>query len=266
MVGDLRKKVLGRRIKAVRLGAPKILRGVSPAYFQKNLSGRKILAVRRVAKNIFFELSGGYLLAVHPKMTGHFLYGRFSPSAVKHARLEFDLDSGLTLYFNDVRKFARVMFGSAEKIKNAKEFSLLGPDPLDKNFTLSILSGLLKSKKGRIKSVLLDQKVIAGIGNIYADEILFSAKIHPLTPAYRLAPAELKRIFEATKKILKKAVALRGSSLSDFFDLAGRKGFYGPRRLVYKRPGQPCYRCQTLIKRIRIGGRSAHFCPKCQRI
>lgn len=263
MVSDLNKKVRGRRIKSVRLSAPKILKSGSPAFFKKNIAGKRIIGIRRLAKNILFDLSGGFLLAVHPKMTGHFLYGQ-SPGRFKHIRLALFLDNGQNLYFNDMRKFGRILFGPREKLENSKELKSLGPDALAGNLTLKKFKEILSVKKGKIKSVLMDQQTIAGIGNIYSDEILFTAKIHPLTLVSSLGGNSLAKIFSAMKKILKKAVLLRGSSLSDFFDLSGEKGTYGDRRLVYGRVGQPCRRCQTPIKRIKINGRSSYFCPRCQ--
>lgn len=150
-------------------------------------------------------------------------------------------------------------------MKNSEEFKSLGPEPLDKSFIFEKFKNTLP-QRGRIKQVLMDQTIIAGIGNIYSDEILWEAKIHPLEDVSKIPDDELKKIYLATKKILKKAIELRGESISDFRDVEGNRGFFDKARKVYRRTGEKCPRCGTIIQREKIGGRSVHFCPRCQQL
>ena len=170
------------------------------------------------------------------------------------------------LALSDLRKFAKVILGETEEMENLPELARLGPDAMDANFKFSDFSQIILSESRKIKQVLMDQEVVAGIGNIYSDDILWKAKIHPLKSANKLSKKDLKEIWKAMKSILKKALKLRGTSTSDFRDTVGKKGRYGDVRLVYQREGEKCSRCGAEIKRIKIGGRSAHFCPKCQKI
>ena len=166
---------------------------------------------------------------------------------------------------SDLRKFAKVLIADEKDFKNLEDVKNIGPDPLKPSFQFNQFVGLIRKKKGVIKKILMDQNVISGIGNIYADDILFAAKIHPLKKVEKLNDKELKSIFEAIKKILKKAIKLRGTSTSDYRDTAGKEGKYTEARLVYQREGEKCLRGNGIIKRIKIGGRSAHFCPVCQK-
>ena len=181
-------------------------------------------------------------------------------------RLIFYLDNGQMLALSDLRRFAKVLFGEREQIENLKELKNLGVDPIDPKTTFKDFAAAITKRTRNIKQVLMDQTVISGVGNIYADDILWFTKIHPLKKASELSQKELKNIWLATRKILKKAIELRGTSVADFRDTAGKKGRYGEVRLAYQLTGKPCRRCKTSIKRIKIGGRSAHFCPNCQRI
>ena len=176
------------------------------------------------------------------------------------------VDNWKMLAFSDLRKFGKVILGTKEQIENLPELKKLGPEPLDKSFKFIKFVKLIKSEKRKIKQVLMDQEVIAGIGNIYSDDILWMAKIHPFKPANKLSERELKELWKAMRQILTKALKLRGTSISDYRDTAGKEGEYTEERLVYQREGEPCQRCKTKIKRVKIGGRSAHFCPACQRL
>jgi formamidopyrimidine-DNA glycosylase len=165
------------------------------------------------------------------------------------------------LAFSDLRKFAKAELWESDRL----EFPDLGPEPLSALFDFEKFKKTIKGKRGKIKQVLMDQRVVAGIGNIYSDEILFKAKISPLKETSFLSVAELKRIYLAMKKILALAIKLGGESISDFRRLSGEKGYYDKARKVYRKTGEPCpRRCGGVVKRVKIGGRSAHFCPKCQ--
>ena len=292
VVRDLNKKVIGRRIVGVWLDWPKMIKDPFDqsrtkiahkhvANFSKALAGKKIIKVRRRAKNILIYLSGDLLLLIHQKMTGHMLVGKWQitngkkvkplgggPIADdpynKYIHLIFYLDNGKMLALSDLRKFAKAILGPVKQIENLEELKNLGPDALDPGLKFIKFVKLIKSERRKIKQVLMDQEVIAGIGNIYSDDILWAAKIHPFRAANKISEKELKAIYGAMKKILTRALKLRGTSSSDFRDTAGEKGGYGNELLVYQKEGEPCSRCATKIIRKKIGGRSAHFCPACQ--
>jgi len=170
------------------------------------------------------------------------------------------------LALSDLRKFAKVELWDTRKLAGSEEMKNLGPEPLEKDFTFEKFKEILKRKKGKIKQVLMDQKVIAGIGNIYSDEILFEAKINPFKPIPKLTLKELRRVYKFIIKVLKKGIELRGESMIDWRDSRGRKGFYDKYRKVYRREGEKCFRCRRIILRRKLGGRSAHFCPQCQKL
>ena len=304
IVDDLRKKVIARRIVGVFFYSPKIIKRLRTLEFKKQIKGLKITGVQRRGKNILIYLIQKsirqladknqndnskikiFLLLIHQKMTGHLLYGKWGVKKVSsnkfqvislikgplrekvngYIHLIFYLDNGWQLALSDLRKFAKVLFGRKEEIKNLPDLKRLGPEPLDESFKVDKFISLISLEKRKIKQVLMDQEVISGIGNIYSDEILWQVKIHPFTPANQLTNSQLKDIYSAMRRILKKAIKLRGTSISDFRDISGKSGAYADVRKVYAKEGERCQRCQTLIKRIKIGGRSAHFCPKCQKI
>jgi formamidopyrimidine-DNA glycosylase len=294
VVDDLNKKVLGRKITGIWLDWPKAIKDPLDQsktkiahkhveIFKKSVVGKKILSVKRRAKNILIYLSGDFLILIHQKMTGHMLVGRWQiakgktlpiePRAVvddpynRFIHLLFYLDNGQMLALSDVRKFAKAILGKTKQIENLPELVRLGPEPLDSKFKYENFQKIISSEHRKIKQVLMDPEVIAGIGNIYSDEILWEAKIHPLKPANKLNSVQLKTLWSAMRKILAKAVRLRGTSSSDFRDTAGEKGSYTNVLLVYQREGELCYRCKTKIQRLKsVGGRSAHFCPQCQKI
>lgn len=281
IVDDLNKKIVGRKIIGVWSDWPKLVKKPSFEIFQKIIEGKKILSVSRRAKNILIYLSDNLLLLIHQKMTGHLLVGRWGVKGKKIIPLEprnvvsdpynsyihliFYLDNGRMAALSDVRKFAKVILGKKEDIENLPEIKELGSEPLDSSFEVDKFISLISLEKRKIKQVLMDQKVISGIGNIYSDEILWSAKINPFEPANKISDKKLKDLFKAIKNILAKAIKLRGISVSDFRDTAGKKGYYGDKRLVYRREGEKCSRCGEIVVRKKIGGRSAHYCPKCQK-
>ena len=265
-VKDLQKKVLSRTFVDVWTDAKKIVKKPKDfEEFRKQLKSKKIQKIWRRGKNIIFELSEDYSLLIHQKLTGHLLYGEWKKDRVNtYIHLKFFLDNGEILALSDLRKFAKVELWKTEEL--LEELENLGPESLAKDFAFEKFKEILKDKRGKVKQVLMDQKVITGIGNIYSDEILWVARVHPFRDVSKLNEGELERIYQALKKILKKAIELRGESISDYRDPAGRKGKFDKMRKVYRRKGENCFRCGTIIQRKKIAGRNAHFCPKCQKL
>jgi len=281
IVLGLKKKVLKRTFIDVWTDFKKIIKEPKDfEKFKKEIKGRKIRKVWRRGKNIILDLSGEKSLLIHQKLTGHLLLGKWKfenrewrsliPGPLsddpmnRFLHLIFFLDNGKQLALSDLRKFAKVELLDKEALE--KELSSLGYEPLEKNFTFEKFKETLRQAQGKIKQVLMDQNVIAGIGNIYSDEILWMAKIHPFKEIKRLNDEEIKRIYEAMREILPKAIKVGGESISDFRRISGEKGGFDPLRKVYRREGEKCSRCGTIIKRVKLAGRSAHFCPKCQTV
>lgn len=282
IVRDLNQKVLGRTFVDLWADFKKLIKRPKDfKKFKKEIKGRKIEKIRRRAKNILFDLSGNKTLLIHQKLTGHLLLGKWQwekggwvskvPGPLsqdpmnRFLHLIFWLDNGQMLALSDLRKFAKVELWERKELSQSKDIQSLGPEPLEKDFTFKKFKECLKNKKGKIKQVLMDQTVIAGIGNIYSDEILWGAKIHPLKEISKLSEDKLKKVYQIIKKILKKAIKVKGESISDFRTLSGEKGGFDPLRKVYRREGEKCSRCATIIKRLKLVGRSAHYCPKCQK-
>jgi formamidopyrimidine-DNA glycosylase len=263
IVRSLGPRIRGRVIDRAELLFKPLLRR-APRGGLATLAGRRILGARRRGKMALIACEGGWTLVFHLKMTGQILLadGREAPD--KHTRLIIRFrDGGPELRFRDVRKFGFLLCVKGAPEGTCSELSCLGPEPLD--ITLEDFGCALRRKKGRIKSLLLNQEIIAGIGNIYADEILFDSRIHPETAAAALSTKAVERLWESTRKILNLAVEAKGSSLSDYVDAEGKPGSFQFFHRVYGLEGEKCGRCGASIRRIVVGGRGTHFCPKCQR-
>lgn len=234
-----------------------IRRQLSKKIIGKKLEGRKITGVRRRAKILILDLSDGTSLIFHLKLTGQLI---FNGKPSQYTRKVFNFNDGSQLIFNDVRKF-----GWWKKVKDIKKIEKeFGPEALGINLkTLQYL--LAKRPNAKIKSLLMDQKFIAGIGNIYSDEILFASRVNPLRRVKTLSGKDIRKIFQNIKKILKAAIKQGGSSVKDYLDVYGKKGNYARYHKVYQKEGKKCPRCGAIIQRIKVNGRSAHFCPKCQK-
>ncbi|MDO8530367.1 MAG: bifunctional DNA-formamidopyrimidine glycosylase/DNA-(apurinic or apyrimidinic site) lyase [bacterium] len=249
--------------------------------FKKELKGKKIVRVWRRAKNVIFELSGGYSLLIHMKMTGHLLVGKWEKVQGEWRSVEpgfmqeringflhliFFLDDGRMIALSDMRKFAKVELWKTDELFNGKEFLAWGPEPLEKSFTLKKFKEALHGKKGKIKQVIMVPQVIAGIGNIYASEALWWARIHPEKSAARLSKKELQALYTAIKKVLAAGIDFGGDSFSDYRNVDGEKGKFEGMKKVYQREKQPCSRCKTPIKRLKLAQRSSFYCPNCQKL
>ena len=283
IVSDLQKILPSLKIGDVWTDWKKMFKNCSFEHFKKEVIGEKILNVERKGKNILIHLSRDKTILVHQKMTGHFLYGNWNFENKKwisknddpirndpqnrFIHLVLDLSNGKQLALSDLRKFAKVLLWPTDKLSELEDVNNLGPDPTDKDFDFNKFQERLANKKGKIKTVLMDQTVFAGIGNIYSDEILWLSGIHPLKQASSLTQEELKLIFNSSKKILKKAIEARGTSDSDYRDPSGKKGHYQEMLYVYGLEGEKCQKKDGgIITRLKVGGRSAHFCPVHQKM
>ena len=270
---DLRGLVLGATIVGARGDWPKTIRSHSPEDFGREVAGRVIEGVGRRAKLLLIELSDGLVLAIHLKMTGQLFVVPAGAPEDRHVRLALEFSDGRELRFRDMRKFGRVGLyprGVLEGAAAAAELGAgdvfnLGPEPLADDFTLARFRAMLTVRRGRLKTLLTDQAFIAGIGNIYADEALWRARLHPLRSAASLRRDDQKRLYEAIRGVLAEAVSFRGSSIDDYTAPEGDGGMQ-ERLQVYQRAGEPCPRCGRPIRRIVLGARSTHFCSWCQRL
>ena len=270
---DLRPRIVGATIVGARSSWARTLRSHAPEAFAEAVAGRQVLAVGRRAKQVLIELSGEAALTVHLKMTGQLFVVPANAPEDPYLRLVLELEDGRELRFRDVRKFGRVgLYGrdpaSGEltvEVGGAAVFAAIGPEPLDPAFTLRDFRRLLRRRKGRLKPLLLDQSFLAGVGNIYADEALWTARLHPLRTAGTLHPADERRLYQAVRTILSEAIERRGSSIDDYTAPDG-DGSMQERLQVYQRTGEPCPRCGRPVKRVVIGARSTHFCSWCQRL
>lgn len=281
---DLKARVLDKKIKEVLILNSKTLK--SPAKESlKILTGNSFSDILRRGKLLIFQLNkGGHYLLIHLKMTGQLIYlsqkekmaGGHSLSSHsfeksvggelpnKHTRAQITFNDKSSLFFNDLRKFGYI------KLVNKKELEKViadnyGPEPLDNNFVQVDFATQLKKKKRNIKAVLLDQKLVAGLGNIYVDEVLFAAGVRPGRLATSLNNQELKKIHQSIIKILSQAIKYRGTTFSNFVDSEGKKGNFSTRLKVYGRGKLPCYHCSSAIIKTKIAGRGTHYCPNCQK-
>lgn len=255
----LRQTILRKKLKDVQVFLPKTVRGG----VLQDLIGQTVRRVDRVGKLMLLRWSGDLTLMWHLKMTGQVLLAQPADDLVKHTHLRFAFN-GLDLRFVDLRQFGYVKLVRTDEAEAQTEYRALGPDALvlDEAGFLDRLG----RRKGRIKPLLLNQSFIAGVGNIYADESLFRAGIHPLTLASDLSQDQRRRLFGAIQDVLTEAVSLGGSSISRFCDVHGKLGYFQTRHQVYRRHEAACPVCGAAIERLRLGGRGTHFCPRCQRV
>jgi len=255
--------LLGLEVEAVRVAFRPVIRNRKPSALDR-LVGRQIVGLRRRGKMILVDFSGGITAIIHLKMTGQLLFCPAAAPSDKHTHLALAFrGSDHELRYRDVRKFGFILGVRTGDVDLAPELRGLGPEPL----TLDLLSFLrrLEGRRGRLKSLLLRQNVIAGVGNIYADEILFQSGLHPLAEVSRLSRRCLERLWSAIQQVLNEAILFKGTTIRDYRDGEGLEGLFQNRLKVYGREGEACTRCGTVIRRIRVSGRSTHFCPRCQR-
>jgi formamidopyrimidine-DNA glycosylase len=270
---DLRPRLVGATIVGARTNWVRTLRSQDPVSFEAGVAGREILAVGRRAKQLVVELTGDAALTIHLKMTGQLFVVPTGTAEDPYVRLVLELGDGREVHFRDIRKFGKIgLYGRdpvsgdlVEELGGAAVFAGIGPEPLAETFSLRDFRLLLRRRKGRLKPLLVDQSFLAGVGNIYADEALWRARLHPLRSASSLRPPDERRLYASIRAVLAEAVERRGSSIDDYTAPDG-DGSMQERLDVYQRTGEPCPRCGNPIKRIVIGARSTHFCSWCQRL
>jgi formamidopyrimidine-DNA glycosylase len=260
---SLAPQLVGRTILEVeRLDWERMVETPSADAFRREIAGRRVLAARRRAKWLLLDLDHGLTLALHLRMSGRLEVHPATAEARAHVHLIIRLDDQRRLFFDDERKFGRVRLLDAAGL--AALDAAYGPEPLDDRFTVAELGRILRGRRTRIKPLLLDQRVIAGMGNIYASEALWLARIHPLTPACAIEADGVTVLHAAIRQALTSAIEHEGSSLRNYRNGYGLRGRNQEHFLAYDRHGHPCQRCGTLIERIVVGQRSTFFCPACQ--
>jgi formamidopyrimidine-DNA glycosylase len=269
---DLRPRIVGATISGVRVAWLRTLRSRDAEGFAAGVIGRRIEDVGRRAKLVVVELSGGYALTIHLKMTGQLFVVPASAPVDPYVRLVFELADGREIRFRDIRKFGKIGLhvrhaATGELVELTDDratFAGLGPEPLDPAFTPDVLRHLAAGRRAPVKAFLLDQRRVAGVGNIYADEALFRARIHPLRPAGRLKRAEIERLHAAIVETLEAGIANSGSSIDDYLDSNGERGSMQDEFLIHLREGQPCVRCGRPVVKLRAAGRGTYVCRRCQ--
>lgn len=260
----LEKKILNRKILNAKVYCDSIIDYPSSSEFEEKIENQIIHNISTRGKWIVIELDKDYLL-VHLRMTGKFFYRNKGDILEKHHHVCFLLDNNEELRFHDVRKFGRMKLIPKEKINEVPPFTELGLEPWDTNLTVSYLKEKFSKKIIPIKTTLLDQTIITGIGNIYDDEILFASKINPLRKTNTLTEKELQNIITNTIEILDKAILQGGTTIRDYTSEEGVTGLFQNELFVHTKVGKPCPNCQTKIEKITIAGRSTYYCPNCQK-
>jgi formamidopyrimidine-DNA glycosylase len=257
----------GRRFERVQILDPRLTRPEPPEIVAAALEGERVADVRRRGKYLIFEFESGRHLLVHLRMTGNLLHpGPKGTEDDPHRRAVVSLDNGSDVVYRDVRRFGTWEVLEPGELEGYFAARRLGHEPLARGFTTAGLATSLAGRRAPIKAALLDQRAAAGIGNIYADEALWYARIHPLTPAGELAPAEVAELRKGIRKALRLGIARQGATLRDYRGADGERGRMQDEFRVYGRAGEPCRRCGTPIEKIRAGGRGTWFCPSCQRL
>jgi formamidopyrimidine-DNA glycosylase len=265
VVRELRPRLVGRRIASVKVSRHRLRRRWLPRWAAA-LSGQRVREVRRRGKWILVCLEGGGHLVIHLGMTGQLTVVSADTPVKDHTHLIFSLDRGARqMRFRDVRRFgSATLFSEADQVQSFFETAGLGPEPFE--LEPGYFRARLAVTRRCLKAVLLDQRVVAGVGNIYADESLFEARLHPAQLGEATSARQARRLHEAVVTVLERAIDKRGSSIRDYVGGSGQKGAYQEEFRVYGRTGTPCIRCGTPIRCVRLAGRSTHFCVRCQKV
>jgi formamidopyrimidine-DNA glycosylase len=264
----LESEVVGRRVVSATVKESRLRRPVAPDLAAR-IGGSAIIRIGRRAKYLLIELSGENVLMVHLGMSGSLTYrlngiatSGFNP---RHDHVSFTLDDGSLLVYNDPRRFGLMKLLSRPELESIAELAELGPEPFASEFNTDHLWRVTRGRTGAIKNLLMDQRVVAGVGNIYASEILFRAGVRPTRRAGRVTRAELGRIAAITPQVLREAIGRGGTTFRSYRDARGQPGRFVERLRVYDREGKPCPVCATTIRAVIVGQRSSFFCPRCQK-
>lgn len=261
----LQPKLTGLKFTNVRILLPKTIRTPEPDEFREMLKDKTILKLGRRGKYLLINLSDGYTLAIHLRMTGRLVCCAGDKPVTKHTHVIFHLNNGSQLQFTDIRQFGRMWLVPTSSMADLAGYKDLGMEPLDELFTRDFLKKELRRRHAKIKPLLLDQTFIAGLGNIYTDEALHRAKINPERLAATLTPREVAHLHHAIQDVLLDGIDSRGTTVRDFADGDGKAGNYQELLRVYNREGGPCHHCGQKIERKKVGGRSSYYCPACQK-
>lgn len=266
---DLKDIIKSRRIEGLEVGLAKAIKNTSGKRFIQELKGDVFESLSRKGKYLIFSLRSGKSLVIHLGMTGRLIHSKRNEEISKYdkkfSRVVFTLSNKETLRFVDMRGFGGIYLIPQKGLERFPRLINLGPEPLGRNFTLQAFKDSLKRHKARIKTLLLNQQFLSGLGNIYALESLYQARISPLRSADSLSDKEIKRLHSAIQRVLIGAIASHGTSIDAYVDAKGRKGSYQYQLSVYRREGERCPHCGGRIKRIKQNNRSTYFCPQCQR-
>lgn len=261
VVRTLEHLIQGRQIQELQIFYPNIIVGDEQAFI-KQLKGQHFKQFKRRGKYLIFEMDD-VLLTAHLRMEGKFYVKKWNEPFERHTHLSFILDHDMRLDYNDTRKFGRMELMGLET--QLEHFKKLGPEPFSDEFNEAYVQNAFKGKKTALKTMLMDQSFVAGIGNIYADEVCFAMGLHPLYPINRFTKAQRVRLIEEIRRILSKAIEAGGSTIRSYTSSLGVNGLFQLQIEVYGKQGQPCVRCGTEIKKIKVNQRGSCFCPQCQR-
>lgn len=258
----LKLKILKKKIKEVNIYYKKIVMD-EEEIFKNNLIGKEVMDIKRIGKWLLFETETHYLLS-HLRMEGKYFIKKEKDPIEKHEHIEFLFEDGSALRYHDTRKFGRMKLVEKDHLYEFEGIKKQGKEPLDPNLTKEYLFEKLKKKKIPMKTLLLDQTIISGLGNIYADEVLFDAKINPLKKGTEISLGECEKIVKSAAKIIKQAMDMGGTTIRSYTSSLGVTGRFQQCLQVHQKEGKPCAICGTSILKERVGGRSTYYCPKCQ--
>lgn len=261
---SLQPHLTGRQIINVQVDLPRLIRCPSPAQFADVLHNKRVQAVERRGKYLLLMLTDDWVLVVHLRMTGRLQYVRPGEEIDRFAHIHFQLDNGDCLIYADTRTLGTLHLLPQTELGQIRGLAGLGPEPLSAEFTIPYFCDMLAKRQSKIKSLLLNQQYVAGLGNIYVDESLAIAGIHPERTAASLTNDEVKALFAAINQVIGDGIDHGGTTLRDYLNAEGKRGSHQQHLLVYGRKDEPCRRCGTPIRRIELGGRGTHFCPQCQ--
>ena len=261
---SLRHHVEGKLIKEVEISLPRLIKWPSPEDFRAIIVGRRIHRLERRAKYMLFDVTDGWVLVIHLRMTGRLFFRSADMPGDASARLVFHFSDGDALEYLDTRTLGTIYLLRENDLGRIYGLASLGPEPLSADFTVTYMVAELARKKAKIKTVLLDQRFIGGLGNIYVDESLALAGIHPERRANDLSEEEIERLHAAVNQVIEKGICAGGTTFRDYRDADGKSGAFQEELCVYGRKGLPCPVCGAEIVRMEVAGRGTHYCPQCQ--